>query len=68
MEDASKVFGRGGGATQSAADGARSFYAATQIVGGTGRLLNRKEFDMIGVFVTISLRTQFRRASPAKDR
>jgi len=37
MEDGSKVFARGGGATQSSADGARSFYAATQIVGGTGR-------------------------------
>lgn len=37
LEDGSKIFANGGGATQSAADGTRWFYAATQIVGGTGR-------------------------------
>jgi hypothetical protein len=37
MEDGSKIFVRGGGATQTGADGKRSYSFADRIVGGTGR-------------------------------
>lgn len=37
LEDGNKIFARGGGATQTASDGRRSYSFTTQIIGGTGR-------------------------------